>query len=122
LPCTSKYRTEISPESEQRFLVAGLVVVFHLIGEPYPFGGDFIEYRGSAEAPSLPEEVERDLAPCRIRNISSLEIVKFNHVPRAMQVSIYAFQLFFGLEEMDVSSFNREINHLPERFGNLNVG
>jgi hypothetical protein len=119
--CVVECRKETPPESEQCFLAAGLVVVFHLIGEPYPFGVDFLGYRGSAEAPALPEEVERDLAPCRIPKISSLEIV-FNYVPRAIHISSYAFQLLFELEETDVSSFDREIEHLPERFGSLNVG
>lgn len=119
--CILECRKEIPSESEQCFLAAGLVVVFHLIGEPYPFGVDFIGYRGSSEAPPLPDEVERDLAPCHIPKISSLEII-FNHVPGATHVSTYPFQLLFELEETDISSFNREIEQLPERFGNLNVG
>src|SRR5437762_10103803 len=67
--CVVECRNEIPPASEQCFLAAGLVVVFHLIGESYPFGVDFIGYRGSAEAPPLPKEVERDLAPCHIPKI-----------------------------------------------------
>jgi hypothetical protein len=46
----------------------------------------------------------------------------FNQVPRAIYISSYAFQLLFELEETDVSLFNQEIKHHPERFGNLNVG
>jgi hypothetical protein len=114
-------RNEIPSVSEQCFLAAGLIVVFYLIGKPHPFGVDFIGYRGSAEAHLLPDEVERDLAPCHIPKISSLEII-FNLVPRAIHVSTYPFKLLFELEETDISSFNQEIKILPERFGNLNVG
>ena len=119
--CVVECRKEVPVESEQCFLAAGLVVVFHMIGEPYPFGVDFIGYRGSAEAPRLPKDVERDLAPCHIPKISSLEFV-FNQVRRARHVSTYPFQLLFELEETDVTSFNIEIERLPERFGNMNVG
>ena len=119
--CIIEFATELPPESEQCFLAAGLVVVFHLIGEQYPFGVDFIGYRGSGEAPALPDEVERDLTPCHIPKLSSLEFV-FNHVPFAMHVSTYPFQLLFELEETDTLSFNCRPENLPERFGNINVG
>jgi hypothetical protein len=88
--CIVECAVEVPPESEQCFLAAGLVVVFHLIGEPYPFGADFIGYRGSGEAPLLSDKVERDLIPCHIPKLSSLEVV-FNHVPSATCVSTYPF-------------------------------
>ena len=119
--CVVECRNEVPPESKQCFLAAGLVVVFHLIGTPYPFGANFIGVRGSSEAPELPDQVERDLTPCRIPNISSLEAI-FNHVPSATHVSTYPFQLLFELEETDISTFNSKLENLPERFGSLNVG
>ena len=119
--CVVECMKEIPPESEQCFLAAGLVVVFHLIGEPYPFGVNFIGYRGSADAPHLPDDVERDLVPCHLPKLSSLEFI-FNHVPSAIHVSTYPFQLLFELEETDISSFDSQLENLPERFGSLNVG
>ena len=119
--CVVECRNEVPPESKQCFLAAGLVVVFHLIGKPYPFGANFIGVRGSSEAPELTDQVERDLTPCRIPNISSLEAI-FNHVPSAIHVSTYTFQLLFELEETDISTFNSKLENLPERFGSLNVG
>jgi hypothetical protein len=55
--CVVECGDEIPAKSDQCFLAAGLVVVFHRIGEPYPFGVDFIGIRGSSKAPSIPSDV-----------------------------------------------------------------
>ena len=115
--CVCECSKEVPPESKQCLLA----VVFHLIGEPYPFGVDFIGYGGSGEAPPLPDEVYRNLTPSHIPKLSSLEFI-FNYVPSATHVSTYPFQLLFELEETNIPSFNSQLENLPERFGSLNIG
>lgn len=104
----------------QCFLTAGLVVVFHRIGEPYPFGADFIGIRGSSETPNIPSDVENDLRPCHISALSTLEYI-FNIITAASHILSYPFQLVFKIEPMNVSSFNTLVETLPERMGDLNI-
>src|SRR5271170_3622956 len=119
--CVVECGADIPAESEQCFLAAGLVVVFHRIGEPYPFGVDFIGIRGSNKAPSIPSDVENDLRPCHIPALSTLEYI-FNMIPEASHISSYPFQLVFEIVPMDVSSFNALVETLLERMGSLNIG
>jgi hypothetical protein len=119
--CVVECGDEIPAESDQCFLAAGLVVVFHRIGEPYPFGVDFIGIRGSSKAPTIPSDVENDLRPCHIPALSTLEYI-FNMIPEASHISSYPFQLVFEIAPMDVLSFNALVETLPERMGSLNIG
>ena len=56
----------IPPESLQCFMAAGLICYFMVVGEPLPFGSEFIGEYGDGDPGEVPEEVSQDLFPYHI--------------------------------------------------------
>ena len=67
-----EFEDEPPPQSERPFLIAGLVAVFLLEGEPFPLGIRDIGRPGCGQPPSIPAEAADDLRPSHISRIETI--------------------------------------------------
>jgi hypothetical protein len=113
-----EFEDELPAPSDRPFLIAGLVVVFVLEGEPFPFGINDMGRPGLGKAPSIPTDIKNDLRPYHLTKIETIHQL-FILVPNAEFISIYPRQILVELEEMAEQEFDDYVASAPKAFGFL---
>src|SRR5271156_5383980 len=108
----------LPPPNKQPFLIAGLVCVFILEGEAFPFGIQDIGYASEGEPATLPQRVKDDLRPYHNAHKETIFHL-FGIIPRAEFVSVYPRQLLIELEAMSDAEFESYLITAPRSFGRL---
>ena len=109
---------ELPPPNERPFLIAGLVAVFIVEGEPFPLGLRDIGHAAGGEPAILPQDVKGDLRP--YHNASKETVYHlFGMLPRAEFISVYPRQLLIELEKMPDPEFEKYLADAPRAFGHL---
>jgi hypothetical protein len=112
--------TSIPSENERPFMIAGLVAVFLLVGEPFPLGISELGIPGDGPRLQLPPELKGALRPYHIPSYETFKHL-FTLFPRATHVSYYPRQLLVELElEPDVEFISR-LSDLPTAIEGLAI-
>jgi hypothetical protein len=103
---------------ERPFLIAGLVAVFLLEGEPFPLGVRDIGRGGGGAPATVPTEIKSDLRPYHSAKIQTIHHL-FTMIPKASHISVYPRQLLVETELMNSEQFESFIQTDPRAFGFL---
>lgn len=116
--CMLEFENSLPPCNERPFLVAGLIAVYLLEGEPYPLGTTYMGSPGRGPVSVDPDHITQDLTPYHVPSLSTFEYLHAA-VQIAQHVSSYPKQLLFELPEMSETEFNNILATLPRRFGSM---
>jgi len=115
----------IPDPSTTPFMIAGLIAVFMLQGEDYPFGIEFIGADGGAMGlteQEMPHAVWNDLKPFHIPKLSTFEWIHQYFSPYVAHVSTFPQQIVVEFHPMTDEEFDNALIKLPDTLGVLNVG
>jgi hypothetical protein len=112
--------TCIPSENERPFMIAGLVAVFLLAGEPFPLGISQLGIPGDGLRLQLPPERKWSLQPYRIPDHETFELL-FTIFPRATHISYYPKQLLVELPTEPEQEFNSRLRDLPTAIESLAI-
>jgi hypothetical protein len=109
---------ELPAPNKRPFLIAGLVAVFIMEGEPFPVGVRDVGHAAAGEPAILPQHVRDDLRP--YHNARKETIIQlFGMLPHAEFISVYPRQLLIELEKMPDPDFEKYLADAPRAFGRL---
>jgi hypothetical protein len=114
-------RDSTPPEGTRPFTVAGLVAVFTLVDEPFPFGVDFIGEYGNGDELNLSTAIAGDLREHDIPKIATHNELH-GLLPVAEYISSYPTQVLVECLEMSEESFQLFLDKAPSHFGELVAG
>jgi len=112
--------TSVPPENERPFMIAGLVAVFLLPGEPFPLGLSELGTPGDGPRLQLPPEMKGALRPYSIPDHKTFQYL-FTLFPRAAHVSYYPRQLLVELEMEPELDFVSRLRNLPTAIEGLGI-
>jgi hypothetical protein len=112
--------TCVPSENERPFMIAGLVAVFLLVGEPFPLGISELGISGDGPRLHLPPELRGSLQPYRIPEKPTFDYL-FDLLPRATHISYYPRQLLVELESELEAQFISRLDDLPTAIEGLAV-
>ncbi len=112
--------TCVPSENERPFMIAGLVAVFLLVGEPFPLGISELGIPGDGPRLQLPPGLKGSLQPYRIPDHETFEHL-FTLFPRATHISYYPRQLLVELESEPEVEFISRLSDLPTAIEGLAI-
>jgi hypothetical protein len=104
--------TCVPSEKERPFMIAGLVAVFLLVGEPFPMGISELGISSDGPRLYLPPELKGSLQPYRIPQKPTFDYL-FDLFPQATHISFYPRQLLVELEPQSEAQFISCLEDLP---------
>jgi hypothetical protein len=113
-----EFEDSVPDDKERPFLIAGLVGVFLLEGEPFPLGVSRFGVAGLGPATDIPSHISNDLRPYHAPSKETVQYLA-EAVDAAKHISTYPRQLLFELEAMEESKFQDALTDLPRSFGRL---
>ena len=111
-----QFEADVPPPSERPFLVAGLVAVFLVEGNPFPHGILDMGQPGRALPHATSIEYKDDLRPYHNSSIETIYYL-FSAIPEADFISVYPRQLLIETEKMSDTEFERFLMRAPRAFG-----
>jgi hypothetical protein len=93
-------------------MIAGLVAVFLLVGEPFPLGISKLGMAGDGPRLQLPPQLKGTLRPYSVPDRNTFEYL-FTLFPRAIYISYYPRQLLIELEAEPEEKFMSRLSDLP---------
>jgi hypothetical protein len=112
--------TSVPSENERPFMIAGLVAVFLLMGEPFPLGISELGILGDGDRLQLPPSLKGSLRPYSVPNQEMFEYL-FTLFPRATNISYYPRQLLIELELEPEDKFVSHLRDLPTSIEGLTI-
>jgi hypothetical protein len=112
--------TSVPSENERPFMIAGLVAVFLLVGEPFPLGISELGMAGDGPRLQLPPQLKGTLRPYSVPDRKTFEYL-FTLFPRAIYISYYPGQLLIELESEPEVEFVSRLGNLPTAIEGLSV-
>lgn len=113
-----EFEDNLPPGMERPFLIAGLIAVFLLEGEPFPLGVRDIGRGGGGPPAIIPAEIKSDLRPYHCAKIQTIYHL-FTMIPNASYISVYPRQLLVETEPMSSEQFESFIVTAPRALGFL---